>query len=248
METRETILQELQQISPAVANLGRQNPYSLPLNYFEGFAAAVLERISAENPSFGPASAPFSVPAGYFENLAADILDKARAQEVQSVPDELNEIAPLLNTISKKPVYTVPGGYFESLEVTIPLKIGQPAAKVIGMSKTRKIIQYAVAACTVGMLAIGGWFYSERQSAATDTAMAIPYDSAIQMDVSQELSQVNEQEIDQYLSEAPAVGYAISPSSPDDIEVDQYIKSTSDEEINQYLQETADPGDKIKGS
>jgi hypothetical protein len=240
MKNRETILHELRQISEAVANLGTENIFTVPANYFEQFPASVLARIMSENADLGLKTNPFNVPKGYFDGLPGNILNRIKQQQVQSVEEELNEIAPLLNTVSKKPVYAVPDGYFESLEVTVPLKVAQPREKVFSLGKPRRIFQYAVAACTAGILMVGAYLYTNKGTATPDQAMAIPYDSAIKMNVSQELANVNTQDIDQYLEEAPTVGYAINTPA-EEVDVQEYIQAVSDEEIDQYLKETAEP-------
>jgi hypothetical protein len=247
MENRETILQELKQISEVVASLERKNTFFVPPAYFDGFASSVLARIQAENAVFGSKTTPFSVSEGYFDGLASTVLDRIRQQQVQTVEEERNEIAPILNTISRQPVYTVPDGYFESLEITVPLKVARPAEKVFSLGKSRRILQYAVAACTAGILMVGAYLYTNRGTGTPGETVAISYDSALKMDVSQELAGVNVQEIDQYLNETPVVGYSIN-TAPDEVDVEQYIQSASDEEIRQYLNETAEPGEQRRDS
>jgi hypothetical protein len=247
MENRQIILQELKELSPVVANLSRDNVFSLPLNYFENFTASVLAKIHTEAVDIVVKTTPFSVPKGYFDDLAGNVLARLNRQEL-SVEEELNGIAPLLNSISKRPVYTVPEGYFESLEVTVPLKITKPGAKVIGFNTTKRLMQYAVAACIAAVLMIGVYLYINKGSNDITAGMPVSYDSALKMNVPQEIAKVNEQEIDQYLNESPGTGYVINTSASDEIDVQQYIQSASDEEINQYLKESAEPGEKTRGT
>lgn len=247
MENRQIILQELKELSPVVANLRRDNIFSLPVNYFENFAASVLARIHTETDGIGVKTTPFGVPKGYFDGLAGNILARINQQEL-GVEEELNSIAPLLNTISRQPVYTIPEGYFESLEVTIPLKVTKPAARVIGFNRPKRLMQYAVAACTAAVLMIGAYLYINKGSNDVTAGMPVSYDSALKINVPQEIAKVDEQEIDQYLNESPGVGYVINTSASDEIDVQQYIQSASDEEIDQYLKESAEPGEKTKGT
>jgi hypothetical protein len=250
MENKENILQELRQLSEAVADLSKGNTYSVPAGFFDEFATLVLARIEAENAAFGDKTTAFSVPAGYFDSLAGNILNKIKQQEL-SVEEELNELAPLLNTISKKPVFTVPEGYFESLEIAIPLKVATPAAKVFSMAKPRRILQYAVAACTAGVLMVGAYMYTHKASVPdSGTASAvIPYDSAVKMNVSEELASVNEQEIDQYLKQSPTIASNAATTSPtDDVDLELFINSTSDDEIKEYLEQNAEPSKTNSGT
>jgi hypothetical protein len=243
MEKKENILQELRELSEAVANLPKGNTYTVPSGYFDQFATSVLAVIQAEYAGFGVKTTPFGVPKGYFDDFAANVISKIKRQEL-SVEEELNELAPLLNTISKKPVYTIPVGYFESLGNTIPSKVATQHTKVVSMGKPRRILQYAVAACTAGILMVGAYMYTHQTAGPgkTNTASAvIPYDSAVKMNVNEELASVNEQEIDQYLKQSPTISSTVvTPVSADDVDVEQFIQSASDEEIKDYLNQSAE--------
>jgi hypothetical protein len=231
MEARNTILKELLEISPAVANLTRENTFSVPYNYFNTLAESILLRIKAEEMSFSSKTNPFEVPQGYFEGLASEIMAKINKQ--QTVAEELSELAPILNTIKKEPVYSIPEGYFESLELTIPLKLDKPSAKVFNFSKPKRWMQYAVAACTAGILMIGAFFYVNK---GNDNSI-ISYKEAKKMDVQKEIASVNEEVIANYLDETPSVGYTVSSNEETDVE--DYLETISDEEIKQYLNESA---------
>jgi len=235
METRETILQELESISPAVANLSRANVFAVPAGYFSQLPQAILSRIQLENQE---RKSPYDVPPGYFDELPLFILNKVKSSQ-QSVSEELNELAPLLNTISKQPVYKVPDGYFESLELTVPLKLAKPSAKVFSFGNTKRWMQYAVAASVAAVLMIGAYLFIGNGSNESYTN-SISYSKALNMDVNEELSNVNVNEIDQYLQESPSMGYAINAvlSSPEEIDVQQNINSTSEDEIMEFLKDS----------
>lgn len=115
MNKRDHILQELQEIAPALAALNRAMPYALPEGYFDTISANVLMKIQLTESR----SSTYSSPAGYFDTLPNMILAKIKAGQ-NEVAAELNEVAPLLNTISKAPVYAVPEGYFERLSMPAP--------------------------------------------------------------------------------------------------------------------------------
>jgi hypothetical protein len=247
MEKREIILQELREISDLVAGIPDINPFSLPTGYFDRFPASMLALVQPATADFGARTTPFDVPPGYFDELAGSILAKVKQLETQTAREELEEIAPLLNSISRTPVYTVPEGYFESLEVTVPLKVASPSAKVLSLGKPRRIFQYAVAACAAGILMVGAYLYINKGTATPGEPMAISYDSAMKMNVPAELSELNTPEISQYLEESPAIGYAINAANEEE-DVQQYIHAASDEEIDQYLNESAEPGEKHNGS
>lgn len=237
MKTREIILQELEGISPIVANLGTANVFLVPAGYFDQLPAAVLSRINAGSADFGR-SHPFNVPAGYFDQLADEILNKIKATG-QSVEEELNELAPVLNTISKQPVYQVPEGYFESLELTIPLKLAKPSARVFSFGRSKRMMQYAVAACTAGILIAAAFLFANN---GDNEDQLISYKEAVSMNVSGELDKVNETEIASYIESTPNVGYAMNVSA-DEINFDEYLNAASDEEIDAYLNESAETGE-----
>ena len=84
METRSTILNELREISPTVAQAGNTMPYQVPQGYFEGLAAQILNRIRTEamnakdetetlSPLLGSLSKkmPFEIPSDYFRRCIA---------------------------------------------------------------------------------------------------------------------------------------------------------------------------------
>lgn len=157
------ILNELQTISQAVANLGTEMPYTVPAGYFDTLSDVVMARVIAGTgedsavTSVAGKATPFDVPEGYFENLSTSILSKIKAQQELSVADELKELSPVLASISKQNVYTVPEGYFELIEEEVAAKtIHSNKAKVISITSVkRKWFSYAAAAAVLVMLAFG---------------------------------------------------------------------------------------------
>ena len=156
MNNRTPIQNELQIIAPGLAHLPAVMPYKVPQGYFETFAPHLLGTIQNEDfllhilPK--GKKMPYQVPAGYFENLAEDILGKVNMEQLVpegyfdalpaillnkvrhlEVSQELETVAPLLNTISKQPVQAVPEGYFEQLKSSAEQLILQrpPAIKKI---------------------------------------------------------------------------------------------------------------------
>lgn len=244
MEARETILQELNGISEIVATIGSDNVFNIPVGFFDRFSDSVWAKINAEPVAeLGGKTDPFAVPVGYFDGLAENILQRIRTREL-SVKEELNELAPILNTISRAPVYSVPSGYFESLELTIPLKLGKPSARLFNFSKPKRIMQYAVAASFAAILMVAAYLYNDTNGSGETP---ISYNKAIKMNVAKELDQLNEADIASYLEEAPTIGYALNVT-PEEVDFDEYLDAASDEEINQYLNETAEPAETGNGS
>jgi hypothetical protein len=139
METREQILTELLEIAPVLGGFGVfRVPYAIPGGYFEGFAEILMNRIRLE-------------AAGYEEPVTGI-----------SSKEEIKEISPLLAGLRNKNPYQVPQGYFESLNLKIPVTENIPS-KLVALprsEKTRKIsipmriVRYAAAACIVGLIGI----------------------------------------------------------------------------------------------
>jgi hypothetical protein len=117
MENRNTIQNELREISPVVAQIGTKTPYEVPAGYFEGLAAQVLARVKEEGSPVLPQQKinPYDVPQGYFDNFAANMLKRVKALEADTAKEELEALSPLLSGLSKKSPYSTPDGYFDSL-------------------------------------------------------------------------------------------------------------------------------------
>ena len=142
MNAKNEILEELRLLSAVVNDISRDTPYRVPAGYFDGFPALMLsltgEAPGAEGPFFAKEKdkpLTFSVPEGYFEGFAQGVLDKIKAgsqitaqqpgsgispdsRQNEATPDprqELAELSPLLNGISRILPYQAPEGYFEEL-------------------------------------------------------------------------------------------------------------------------------------
>ena len=111
MENRNTIINELQNLSPVVAQVAPVNPYRLPEGYFEHLPAALLSMVKGEEVSLvvpAALSDPYSVPDGYFEKLPELMLEKVKSGFVLT---------------DKQNPYAVPEGYFDGLPDVILNKV-----------------------------------------------------------------------------------------------------------------------------
>ncbi len=160
MNNHDNILNELMEVSPAVANVGRHNVYSVPYKYFDSLAKSIIEKIaSKEKDTFDfSTSNPFTLPENYFDNLPSHILGKIAEQAtVNEIKEELNGIAPILNTIDRRNVYTVPDTYFQHLKYnTSSFASTKQTGKVISVNNLRRFTKYAVAAVITGIIVISG--------------------------------------------------------------------------------------------
>jgi len=116
MENYNYIHEELKGICPFLIKIGRAEVYSVPSSYFDKLSLDIFSRINLnkERAYFSGTAATYSVPENYFDTLSQIILKKVVAEEKKTdeVFEETETIAPLLNTISKNPVYSVPSGFF----------------------------------------------------------------------------------------------------------------------------------------
>ena len=231
MENRQNIIDELMQVAPSLEGLQHQTTFVVPHLYFSSFSETVVRRLQAgEEPLYYfPTSNPYSVPAGYFHNLASDVLHKVRTKEVR---DELQAVAPVLNTVSKAPVYEVPETYFhEPLTKTIQ----RPTAKISSLKSVRRFTRYAVAAVIFFVMAIGMYLLQINRSTVSEKS-----------NLTQQVKSLSEQEIIQYLkNNVPNenISATVAGNGSLETEVSKTIDKMSDKEIQQYL---AEMGEKVE--
>ena len=125
MENKNTILDELKNISLVVASIGNQNPYTPPQGYFDGLAVQVMLRIAIEEKAGADPvlninkDNTYQAPEHYFDNLAGNIMNRIKAQETGNAKEELELLSPLLGQIGKKNPFTSPEGYFNDFSENI---------------------------------------------------------------------------------------------------------------------------------
>jgi hypothetical protein len=223
MDRDETILGELREISPVVASVSKEEVFVVPDKYFERLPDNIMGKIMTIG--LGEAKiSPLTIPNDYFDNLSSAILAKIKFQQNESF-NELEEVAPLLNTISKQPIYSVPNGYFQQFNVTIvPEK--KLRATIFSFQNTRKWISYAAAAMIAGLLVTGAYLYTDRP---------------VSFDLSKEVNKLSDDELDSYINSDHSVVItpdSINLGSSTDVQSD--LKQVSDEELKQYLDENVE--------
>lgn len=235
MENQHTIMNELREISPLIAEIKKENVYSVPPDYFNNLAENILKKINSASLSAFHFSSitPYKVKEGYFENFSLSVLQKIHNQHqtVHEVSDELNDIAPLLNTISKTSMFSVPEGYFENLQV-LPNQPAKPQAKISSLAG--KFMRYAVAAVIAALMAFGIYLITGKDL-KKNGAQAVNIKSAIK--------DLKDDEIIEFLRKhsslrsATTVSSEINTSAP---KINESLKQMTDEEIQQYLQENSE--------
>ncbi|MGZ5254068.1 MAG: hypothetical protein ACXWV4_06870 [Flavitalea sp.] len=184
MKSRETILDELKQISPLLAGIDPVNPYSVPYLYFEELEGKVKKAISAQDEQTGAlstndelpgiltdlkASKPMTVPAGYFDSFASSVLQKIKEEEsVKKGKAEMLSPEPLFELKSvpqnQEPV-------FEQSRLSRVPDTEKDSAPVIKMVPRRKVyLQWAAAAVTVGIIALAVFLYTGNKQPGNNLA------------------------------------------------------------------------------
>ena len=164
-------------------------PYAVPDSYFENFASQVLSAIhhNATNAD---------VPAGYFDNLPQTILEKVRGLEVTN---ELENVAPLLNTISKNPPHYLPENYFETLTPK-----AFESTPVINITTKKTWQRWAVAAAIGAITMITASLYFQNNN--TQVTLAATTENADYTlpgttEITAALRQINDNELADYVSD-----------------------------------------------
>lgn len=233
MDNKNNILKELEEIAPAVANLDKHHIYSVPDGYFDFLVNEIIDRIKFAQIS--SSANPYEVPMGYFEQLAGSIMEKISSQRPENrnneVSNELGEIAPLLNAITKENVFSVPDGYFEKLRMPVAEKT---SGRVIRVDRNiRKWVTYAVAASILLIIATASYLYVNSHYSPGITRG---------LSIEQRLANLNDDELINYLKDNQEIisGDLIHTPDEQDREIQHLLKNTSDEELQRYLDDYSD--------
>lgn len=165
------VQEELQSLSPILAEAPRSVPLSVPPDYFSQLTQQVIQYITAETapdqlPSFLadlPRVFPISAPEGYFDSLPEQLLQKIHTADAR---EELTELSPLLAAAPKVMPNTVPAGYFDQLSSNVlagindaPANTSAAAAQTAATNKPiirsinrRPYMKWAVAASLITLV------------------------------------------------------------------------------------------------
>ncbi len=256
MSNRTQILNELESIAPVLVNTPVAMPCQLPADYFETFAASVLVKLGLdENHASAPhlvnisnknlyttpngyfegladvmmdkiykAESKTAVPQGYFESLPDILLSKIHGMEVQQ---ELEELAPILNTIDKQPVHFVPQGYFENLQPATE-ETATAETKVISIKRKTNWLKYAVAACFTGALAFTTFSIINKKTVI---------EPVVAININEAFSKLSDTTLENYFNkEATNIEpNTIAYQEVEDDDIKDFLKEFSDEDLQQYL-------------
>lgn len=234
MQNREEITTELTSIASGAITWPVAVPYRLPVGYFDGLSELIMERVLVDLPG---KSNVYAVPHLYFNQLPDNILRAVRHTEVS---DELREVAPFLQTLSKKDPYHIPAIPEVNIRAIMEVKKGSESGKVITMPTKRKALwmRYIAAAVMVGVLVTAAFIYNGNESGAETVS------NYTQINVSDEMSKLSEEELTSYLSSAEKLIIATADRESlliDELpDVNDHLEYMSDDELNQYLEESTE--------
>lgn len=175
----------------------------------------------------------FTVPENYFAEFPGKLMEKIR--EDAKIETEL--LSPLLGGIQKKNPFSVPDGYFSTLEKqltksTLPVQMSQPA-KVIRMSRTRQVWKLSVAAMVAGMIGIAAWFFYQQNGSMNISS---------QVNVKAELPKVSEEEMNDFLLAVPEMPATEMPqvAGLDNLNIEDMLKDVQDGELQDFVNDVPD--------
>lgn len=139
-----TIITELQEISPILAGYSKSMPYELPdRNWFKDFTEQMNERKSI----LAGKEEIYVLPDHYFTAFADQVLTLIRKSEVEQ---EIHEISPLLSQIERKLPYTEPVVSAYNI-ATSQIKKKEISPVVVQLFSAR-FVRVAAAACVLAAL------------------------------------------------------------------------------------------------
>lgn len=246
MAIKAEILNELMEISPALARMERVNPYTVPAGYFIGLDEHLMTmaKIDEHSPALQGIAMKntMQVPEGYFEGLASSILNKIKAEENLSVDDELRSLSSMLYTLDKVNVYKAPTGYFETLSEELLNKVSpKESAKVISFTQRKSIkwMRYAAAAVVIGVIGTIALINTNGNKFESDVANGIKW-AKEEGRFEKELDKTSDDAIANYLDKTADESDALQMvASVDDSQLPSEEELISDEKlIDELLKES----------
>jgi len=167
MEKTSEILNELQAISPFLADIEKINVFEIPNDYFQLLDKRIITTVLLAGNGKNEVQ---KVPEGYFEGLSNKILSaikntKDAEGETDDAKREIKYISPVLFSLKDRSIFTVPEHYFENLGSNVFTKIRAKKAKVIAINSRTRWWRYAAVAIIAGIIMIGALrLFNEKSS------------------------------------------------------------------------------------
>ena len=223
-----------------INTLPLSNPYTVPPLYFKNLEEMISERIyfikNISNSGVNQKNV-YVVPEGYFDGFAGNILNKIKNTSATTVQQELKEISPLLSSIPKTNIYTLPGDYLSNFTVTKTTNTTKIETKIIPLKrKVSKWVSY-VAAASIAIIICGSgiiYFLDNHKNYSAENTQAFTEDTNVQS----KLSELSDDEITNYLEVNTNMGVYNNYGSEEqsqNLDIQSMLKNVSDEEIQQYL-------------
>lgn len=202
--------------APALAAMGKRNPFSVPDGYFENCDEAIFSAVFLDGLKLKTSNNNFEVPQNYFEDLTERIQTRIALVEMPKAEN----------------AFAVPENYFDTLQSRIADRIAasepKKEAKIIPLWR-RNIVKYASAACFLLMASFGVYFY---QNGST-TVQQVQSAEAIN---EQMLYDIDESTIIDHLEAQNTVSSNTKATSVSDTEMENYILSNfSSNDLSQEL-------------
>jgi hypothetical protein len=238
MDYKRDISGELAEISPLVAGLPKHTPFGPPeAGYWETLPGVVMGQIHLQAVRHRQV---YELPEDYFDNFPSKMMGLLQEYGPPAAPEiqaELEEHAPLLASMGRKTVFELPQGYFEQFRVDLPAKT---RAKVVSFPRrTQQWFAYAAAAVVAGIMVSAAFIFTD------NTELKSSYNAVENINVSEGISKLSEEEIANYLNAHPSTG-EIAISAGNEISEPEFqnaVENLSEEEIQQYLLENGEPGE-----
>lgn len=248
MESRNNILKELQELSPALASSHPLPvPYNVPEGYFTQLPETILALVKVPDNAAGELETlspllrsisktpPFHLPEGYFKDLTDNTLAETKA--LAFVQEELEDFSPVLSKLKNAPLYEVPAGYFDQLPNAIMQKLqAQQPAKVVKMGSRMNLRRYVAAAAVLLVLATGAWWFFQPPTHGTEVA---GIDNV-------KMKSLPDEELISYLSDQTLASLESSGALASNVEAESdgmqdLLNDVSDEELQQYIDRNGAP-------
>lgn len=223
------MLQELREIAPIMAQISNADVYSVSPGYFSNLSEEIIKRLKLykEYADNLPSSTPYSIPEDYFANLSGLVLQKVLTyqQSPNGVVEEMETIAPLLNAINKKPVYSVPPGFFDKIEIPYT-QVKKQKTKTVSIRWSR-FLRLSVAAAVTSILAIGVY-----------TITGNNFTTSRNRNAKNVVKSLSKEEIVNFLKTTSSEN--VTSATKHENAVKGSLKNISDKEIHQFLKETGE--------
>jgi len=203
--------------APALAAMGKRNPFSVPDGYFENCDEAIFSSIFIDGVKQNTKSNSFEVPQNYFEELTERIETNVALSQI----------------VKPENAFAVPENYFDTLQDRIASKIAttevKKEPKIIPLWR-KSFVKYASAACFVLMVSFGFYFY--QNNASTET---LPIQTA-DFSTEQMLYDIDESTIIEHIESQNVNSSVTNAKSASDTDMENYILNNySSSDLTQEL-------------